>query len=57
MGGSALAQVFGKLVVEAPDVLMLKCSEDFYDYQSLHESGIVLTYHDRSDVSSQLSSR
>ncbi|OBW68846.1 MAG: Six-hairpin glycosidase [Aureobasidium pullulans] len=50
MGGSALAQVFGKIGNEAPDVRDAEVLKDFYDaVESLHESGIVLAYHDRSD--------
>ncbi|KAG9927934.1 phosphoribosylformylglycinamidine synthase-like protein, partial [Aureobasidium melanogenum] len=47
MGGSALAQVFGKIGDEAPDVRDAEVLKDFYDaVESLHESGIVLAYHD-----------
>ncbi|KAI9707817.1 MAG: hypothetical protein M1836_000779, partial [Candelina mexicana] len=50
MGGSALAQVFGQVGNEAPDVRDVDMLKDFYDaIQQLQESGIVLAYHDRSD--------
>jgi phosphoribosylformylglycinamidine synthase len=50
MGGSALAQAFGQLGNEAPDVRNVELIKDYYDaIQQLHESGIVLAYHDRSD--------
>lgn len=50
LGGSALAQVFGQVGNEAPDVRDVELLKDFYDaVELLHESGIVLAYHDRSD--------
>ncbi|KAL3422936.1 phosphoribosylformylglycinamidine synthase [Phlyctema vagabunda] len=50
MGGSALAQAFGQLGDEAPDVRDVDGIIDYYDaVTQLHESGIVLAYHDRSD--------
>lgn len=50
LGGSALAQVFGKVGDESPDVRDVEYIKDFYDaVEQLHESGIVLAYHDRSD--------
>lgn len=50
LGGSALAQVFGKVGDVAPDVHDAEIIKDFYDaVEQLHESGIVLAYHDRSD--------
>jgi len=50
MGGSALAQVFGQVGDEAPDVPDTLVIEDFFDaVEQLHESGVVLAYHDRSD--------
>ncbi|KAF2456872.1 phosphoribosylformylglycinamidine synthase [Lineolata rhizophorae] len=50
MGGSALAQVFGQTGNEAPDVRDADFIKDFYDaIEQLHEAGIVLAYHDRSD--------
>ncbi len=50
LGGSALAQVFGKVGNEAPDVRDADVLKDFYDAISqLQESGIVLAYHDVSD--------
>ncbi|QDS68964.1 hypothetical protein FKW77_008849 [Venturia effusa] len=50
MGGSALAQVFGQVGNEAPDVDDALVLKDYFDaIEQLHESGIVLAYHDRSD--------
>ncbi|KAF2842944.1 phosphoribosylformylglycinamidine synthase [Patellaria atrata CBS 101060] len=50
LGGSALAQVFGQVGDNAPDVRDVDMIKDFYDaVDQLHESGIVLAYHDRSD--------
>jgi phosphoribosylformylglycinamidine synthase len=50
MGGSALAQSFGKLGHEAPDVRDVDLLKDYFDaLAQLHESGVVLAYHDRSD--------
>ena len=50
LGGSALAQVFGKVGDVAPDVHDTEVLKDFYDaVEQLHDSGIVLAYHDRSD--------
>ena len=50
MGGSALAQVFGQIGNEAPDAPDTLVIEDFFDaIEQLHESGVVLAYHDRSD--------
>lgn len=50
LGGSALAQVFKQVGNEAPDVRDVDLIKDFYDaVEQLHESGIVLAYHDRSD--------
>ncbi|KAF2731896.1 phosphoribosylformylglycinamidine synthase [Polyplosphaeria fusca] len=50
MGGSALAQTFGQVGDEAPDVYDSDVLKDFYDaVEQLHESGVVLAYHDRSD--------
>ncbi|KAF1996460.1 phosphoribosylformylglycinamidine synthase [Amniculicola lignicola CBS 123094] len=50
MGGSALAQTFGQVGDEAPDVHDPDVLKDYYDaVEQLHESGIVLAYHDRSD--------
>ncbi|KAI9846324.1 MAG: hypothetical protein M1837_004177 [Sclerophora amabilis] len=50
LGGSALAQVFGQVGDEAPDVRDDYLLKDFSDaVQQLHEAGIVLAYHDRSD--------
>ena len=50
MGGSALAQAFGKLGNESPDVRDASLLIDYYDaILQLHQSGIVLAYHDISD--------
>jgi phosphoribosylformylglycinamidine synthase len=50
MGGSALAQVFGQVGDAAPDVRDVDLLKDFYHaIEQLHESDIVLAYHDRSD--------
>jgi phosphoribosylformylglycinamidine synthase len=50
LGGSALAQAFGQLGDEAPDVRDADRIIDYYDaIIQLHESGIVLAYHDISD--------
>jgi phosphoribosylformylglycinamidine synthase len=50
LGGSALAQVFGQVGDEAPDVRSAQLLKDYFDaVQQLHELGIVLAYHDRSD--------
>lgn len=50
LGGSALAQVFGQVGSTCPDVRDTQLLKDFSDaLQQLHESGVVLAYHDRSD--------
>ena len=50
MGGSALAQSFGKIGGECPDVRSADLIADYFDAISqLHKSGVVLAYHDRSD--------
>lgn len=50
LGGSALAQVFGQVGDECPDVRNVQRLKDYYDaMQQLQEAGIVLAYHDRSD--------
>lgn len=50
MGGSALAQCLGQLGSEAPDVRDVELIRDYFDALSqLHEQGVVLAYHDRSD--------
>ncbi|KAL8822895.1 MAG: hypothetical protein Q9191_006377, partial [Dirinaria sp. TL-2023a] len=50
LGGSALAQVFGQVGDTAPDVRDIQLLKDYYDaLEQLHDSGIVLAYHDRSD--------
>lgn len=50
MGGSALAQCFGQIGNASPDVRDPELFKDFFDaIEQLHEAGIVLAYHDRSD--------
>jgi phosphoribosylformylglycinamidine synthase len=50
LGGSALAQVYGHLGSEAPDLEDAKSFADFFaTMQALHARGGVLAYHDRSD--------
>ena len=50
LGGSALAQVFGQVGSACPDIREAQLLKDFSDaVEQLHESGIVLAYHDRSD--------
>lgn len=50
LGGSALAQVFGQVGNEAPDVRNVQLLKDYFDaIEQLHEAGVVLAYHDRSD--------
>ena len=50
LGGSALAQVFGQVGNQAPDVHDVDFIIDFYHaVEQLHESDMVLAYHDRSD--------
>ncbi|KAI0471077.1 phosphoribosylformylglycinamidin [Xylariaceae sp. FL0804] len=50
LGGSALAQSLGYVGDEVPDVRNVTQIKDYFDalYQ-LHESGVVLAYHDVSD--------
>lgn len=50
MGGSALAQAFGLVGNDCPDVRSPDLISDYFDALSqLHKSGVVLAYHDRSD--------
>jgi len=50
MGGSAFAQSLGVIGHEAPDVRDVDLLKDYFDaLAQLHESGVVLAYHDRSD--------
>ncbi|KAL2212228.1 phosphoribosylformylglycinamidine synthase [Sarocladium strictum] len=50
LGGSALAQAFGLVGNDCPDVRSPELLVDFFDALSqLHKSGVVLAYHDRSD--------
>lgn len=50
MGGSAIAQVFGQIGNETPDVRDQDLLKDYFDaIEQLHEAGIVLAYHDISD--------
>jgi phosphoribosylformylglycinamidine synthase len=50
LGGSALAQVYGQLGSEAPDLDDPKALVGFFDgIQALNRAGLLLAYHDRSD--------
>ena len=50
LGGSALAQVFGQVGNDCPDIRDVELFKDFFDAtQQLQEAEIVLAYHDRSD--------
>lgn len=50
LGGSALAQSFGSIGDEAPDMKNFGLMADYFDaLGQLHKSGVVLAYHDRSD--------
>ena len=51
MGGSALAQAFGQIGNEAPDVRDVQLLKDFLGdaVEQLHDSDTVLAYHDISD--------
>ncbi|KAI9726074.1 MAG: hypothetical protein M1828_002082 [Chrysothrix sp. TS-e1954] len=50
LGGSALAQTFRQLGHESPDLRDDDILRDFIDAtEQLHDAGIVLAYHDRSD--------
>ena len=50
MGASALAQTFGQVGNDGPDVRDTDMITDYFDALSqLHKSGVVLAYHDRSD--------
>ncbi|ODH52842.1 phosphoribosylformylglycinamidine synthase [Paracoccidioides brasiliensis] len=50
LGGSSLAQVFGQVGNQCPDVRDVELLKDFFDAtQQLQEADIVLAYHDRSD--------
>jgi phosphoribosylformylglycinamidine synthase len=50
LGGSAVAQVFQQIGNQSPDVHDVDYIKDFYHaIEQLHESDIVLAYHDRSD--------
>ncbi|KAK3368871.1 CobB/CobQ-like glutamine amidotransferase domain-containing protein [Lasiosphaeria ovina] len=50
LGGSAFAQSLGAIGHETPDVRDVELLKDYFDaLAQLHESGIVLAYHDRSD--------
>ncbi|EXJ91663.1 phosphoribosylformylglycinamidine synthase [Capronia epimyces CBS 606.96] len=50
LGGSILAQSFKQIGDEAPDIRSVELFKDFFDAtQQLHEQGLVLAYHDRSD--------
>ena len=50
LGGSALAQVFKQVGAVCPDIHDVGLLKDYFDAtEQLHEVGIVLAYHDRSD--------
>ena len=50
LGGSAFAQTFGQVGDVAPDVHDIGLLKDYFDaIEQLHDAGIVLAYHDRSD--------
>jgi len=50
LGGSALAQVYGQLGAEPPDVDDPAALKRFFEtVQALNEEGVLLAYHDRSD--------
>lgn len=50
MGGSCLAQVYGKLGHTVPDVDAAQDLLNFYNaIQTLNQKGLLLAYHDRSD--------
>lgn len=50
LGGSALAQVFGQVGDECPDIRDVELFKDFFDAtQQMQEDNCVLAYHDRSD--------
>lgn len=50
LGGSALAQCFGQTGQDVPDIRDVELFKDYFDAtEQLHEAGIVLAYHDRSD--------
>ncbi len=50
LGGSALAQVYGQLGEEAPDLDRPLDLKTFFEaVQLLNETGLLLAYHDRSD--------
>ncbi|KAL8724009.1 MAG: hypothetical protein Q9181_007028, partial [Wetmoreana brouardii] len=50
LGGSALAQVLKQTGNEGPDVRNNQLMKDYFDaIDQLHESGVVLAYHDISD--------
>ncbi|KAB8360895.1 hypothetical protein FH972_024628 [Carpinus fangiana] len=50
LGGSALAQTFKQVGNTCPDVREIDLFKDYVDaIEQLHDSGIVLAYHDRSD--------
>ena len=50
LGGSALAQVYGQLGDDAPDLDDPQLLKSFFaTVQSLHREGRLLAYHDRSD--------
>ena len=50
LGGSVLAQVYGQLGDDCPDLEDPRLFKAFFDaIQSLNQAGLLLAYHDRSD--------
>lgn len=49
LGASALAQVYGAVGNEAPDIDAATLKAFFNGMQQLNEKGVLLAYHDRSD--------
>ncbi len=50
LGGSALAQVYGQVGHQAPDLEDPALLKGFFEsLQTLRQAGIILSYHDRSD--------
>ena len=50
LGGSTLAQSFSQVGDDVPDVRDVELFKDYFDaIGQLHQEGIVLAYHDRSD--------
>jgi len=49
LGGSALAQVYGQLGNESPDIEPTRLAQLFDSVVELRKAGLLLAYHDRSD--------